>query len=309
MGFPSDRSPFCLLPCSSFLRGTEGHRLFSVSVFQTLSSPQWSGDFPPAAFRYVWWSRGLSQNFLYPWATTFLSYLLETKDIRQFKIHGPNNNRIMVICHIFLKVKVSRSFTCRQVSPDIETHCCGLSIPGHTWVLFWKRSFRSERGSHAYSRGVCCPKLFLWRLGLRSLFPWVWWPRRVIPCNFRTEWVLRISKWGPPAWYHCANRKRLSDSKANESSVLWLENGEVQAWALEGKLSWEARSPAASYYSLRQGQGRCSGGPVELCCSLPGCLSSSCCLWSNKTNFEIVLLIFLFLYPMKKVCCKAISVF
>ena len=32
MGFASDKSPFCLLPCPSFLRGTEGHRLFSVSA-------------------------------------------------------------------------------------------------------------------------------------------------------------------------------------------------------------------------------------------------------------------------------------
>ena len=107
----------------------------------------------------------------------------------------------------------------------------------------------------------------------------------------------------------CANRIRLSGSKANKSSMLWLENGEVQAWALEDKLSWQAYSPAASYCSLQRGQGWSSGSGVELCCSVPGCLSSSCCLSRNKTNFEIVLLIFLFLYPMKKCCYKAISVF
>lgn len=215
----------------------------------------------------------------------------------------------MVICHIFLKVKVSRSFTCRQVSPDTETHCCGPSISGHTWVLFWKRSFWSERGSHAYSRGACFPRLFRWGLGLRSLFPWVWWPLRVISCNFRTEWVVRITGGGLLPGITCANRIRLSGSKANKSSMLWLENGEVQAWVLEDKLSWEAYSPAASYCSLQRGQGWSSGSGVELCCSVPGCLSSSCCLSRNKTNFEIVLLIFLFLYPMKKCCYKAIAVF
>ena len=54
----------------------------------------------PAAFRYVWLSPGLSPTVRIP-EHHHLSNLLETKDSRQFKKHGPNiSKRIMVIYQI-----------------------------------------------------------------------------------------------------------------------------------------------------------------------------------------------------------------
>ena len=53
--------------------------------------------------------------------------------------------------------------------PDTEAHCQGLNIPDHTFVVFCKRSLRSERFSWLVKM-FHCPRLFLQRLGLGGLF-------------------------------------------------------------------------------------------------------------------------------------------
>lgn len=55
-------------------------------------------------------------------------------------IHGPSISK----SKFFLKMQVSRSFACRQASPNVEAHCCGLSFPGHT-LLFSGREASGQR--------------------------------------------------------------------------------------------------------------------------------------------------------------------
>ena len=53
---------------------------------------------------------------------------------------------------LFLKMQVSRSFACRQASPSVEAHCCGLSFPGHT-LLFSGREASGRREVHMHTQG------------------------------------------------------------------------------------------------------------------------------------------------------------
>jgi len=55
---------------------------------------------------------------------------LEEKDTGNFQKHE--------------RVKVSR-FACGQICPDVQLHWPGLNVFGQGLVVFWKRSFRSER--------------------------------------------------------------------------------------------------------------------------------------------------------------------
>ena len=79
--------------------------------------------------------------------------------------------------------------------PNVEAHCQGLNIPYHTFVVFCKRSLRSERFSWLV-KGFHCPRLFLQRLGLgASSLTW---------CNHRV--TLATSGWngwlGSPSGVH-----------------------------------------------------------------------------------------------------------
>ena len=49
-------------------------------------------------------------------------------------------------------MQVSRSFACRQASPSVEAHCCGLSFPGHT-LLFSGREASGQREVQLSSQG------------------------------------------------------------------------------------------------------------------------------------------------------------
>lgn len=160
MGFASDKSLICLLSCFSLLRGAEGCRSIFCNCFLLI----WGviitlgrgAEIFPAAFICV--CPQASALFLF--LSNHLFDLLEGKETRQFKIHGPNiSKRMMVTCQVFLKMK-HLCFCLARVCPDVEAHYWGPSIPSHTFVVFRKRSL-GQREVHMSSQGVHCPKLSL----------------------------------------------------------------------------------------------------------------------------------------------------
>lgn len=69
---------------------------------------------------------------------------------------------------MFLKTRLSRSFACRQ---NCALMCCRLTALARvslvTPSLFFERETWGQRERFTV-KGVCCPRLFLWSLGLRD---------------------------------------------------------------------------------------------------------------------------------------------
>ena len=104
----------------------------------------------------------------------------------------------MVTCQIFLTMKVSRSFVYGQKHALMSR----LNTNTVTWIsLVIHRFFRREASGqidvHMSSQVGCCPRLSLQSLRLGALITRVCFIHGVIPCNFRTGWMVRITKWGP----------------------------------------------------------------------------------------------------------------
>ena len=127
-----------------------------------------------------------------------MSNLLETEDTRQFNVHGPSISK----SKFFLIMQVSRSFACRQASPNVEARCCGLSFPGHS-LLFSGREASGQRevqlsrlgagwgGGGSVAPG--CPSTG-WGSGTSSLKGDV--PTGWSPATSGHSVGVRITKWG-----------------------------------------------------------------------------------------------------------------
>ena len=75
----------------------------------------------------------------------------------------------------------------------LQAHCLGLSLSGHT-LLFFEREAWGQRERFTV-KGVCCPRLFLWSLGLRDplhlsvMSPW--------NDPLLLQGRMGVTKWGP----------------------------------------------------------------------------------------------------------------
>lgn len=192
----------------------------------------------------------------------------------------------MVTCQIFLTMQVSRSFDYR---PKCALMSRLITVAWISLVIHWffRREASGQIDVHMSSQGGCCPRLSLQSLRLGAFITRVCWVHGVIPCNFRTRWMVTITKWGP---FHF---------KRNNLSGCWfsrfLGSPSLLAGSGKGPGGWVWAAPGYPFHESIHGFS-CLKGILKLfyskgdkVCLLSGLENGSSIPEINAHNFTLSL--------------------